>query len=99
MNVQEDISGKLEPNTDISSEDEVGHWQKKIILRRKPFLSPLRIQDPTARQIIGPKRESSPIVLINRHNIKATPNDLVSYPHIIKWYFSIFIIEASIYSR
>lgn len=49
-------------------------WIQSLLHKLKP------VSGPVARQVIGPIEVHTTIILLNRHSIKLTPNDLSLYP-------------------
>lgn len=43
----------------------------------KPILAPLLDQELVARQALGPRRETTTIILLNEHSVKTTMNNLL----------------------
>lgn len=49
-------------------------------IKWNPFVAQLLGQEPTAIQVMGPKGESTAVVLLHVHSARTTPYDLSLYP-------------------
>lgn len=70
-------------------------WIEVLLQKLTHTLDQYCSQEPLAIEVIGPRGESTTVILLNPYAIKRTPNDLSSHKLV---HLSVLVREASICS-